>query len=244
MKSPITARQRGARGFTLLVAMGVVTLMSLAVLLSLNVVSREAETQGDGRRKREAFFAAEAGLAEGREAMRLRLAALQSYSNALSQLGAPVNEEGLGGGGTPWYELLPGPAADDGWNELRLTTADMAPEELVSAGGDPYFDYPTQENVRYRVFVRDDLDENPLPPDPPDVAGLNDSNGQVWIIAVGEVLNEDGRPTRAIVQALITNQNAPAVGSPGCLNRGCGPDNNYNNHQDQQAPDTSIVTTL
>ncbi|MCP3136543.1 pilus assembly PilX N-terminal domain-containing protein [Pyxidicoccus xibeiensis] len=238
MKSPTATRRRNARGFTLLVGLGVVTLVSLAVLLSYGVVSREAETQGDGRRRKEAFFAAEAGLAEGREAMRLRLAAegnLDTYNQVIPDLGAPVNEPGLGGGGTPWYEVLPGPAATGGWNQLRLTTEDMAPTELASAGGTPYAEYPTQDNVRYRVFVRDDLDDaNPS----------SDTNGQVWLISVGEVMTEGGRPTRSIVQALIINENASAASGPGCVNRGCGPDNTYNNTQDTQAPDTTNVRTL
>lgn len=228
MKSPSTVRRRNSRGFTLLVGLGVVTLVSLAVLLSYSVVSREAETQGDGRRRKEAFFAAEAGLAEGREAMRLRLTSDERYP--LNVFGAAVNEPGLGGGGTPWFEVLPGPAATGGWNQLRLTAEDMAPTELASADGTPYAAYPAQDNVRYRVFVRDDND---------DAVGTADTNGQVWVIAVGEVQNVSGRPTRAIVQALIANQNAPAVGGPGCLSRGCGPDQTFNNSQDQQAPDTT-----
>ncbi|MBZ4420811.1 hypothetical protein K8638_30540 [Myxococcus sp. RHST-1-4] len=214
--------------------MGLVTLVTMAVLISYGVVSREADTQGDSRRQKEAFFAAEAGLAEGREAMRLRLGDRQTYGNVLTTLGAAVNEPGLGGASPPWYEVLPGPGAD-AWNYLRLTPETMTATELASASGEPYGDYPTQGNVRYRVFVRDDVD---------DADGSNDSNGQVWLIAVGEVLNTEGRPTRAIVQALITNENAPAAGGPGCVNRGCGPDSTFNNTQDQRPPDTGVVRTL
>jgi hypothetical protein len=238
MKAQRASRRRGSGGFTLLVALGVVTLVSLAVLLSYSVVGREAETQGDGRRRKESVFAAEAGLAEGREALRLRMrqSGNTTYGAVLSSLGPAVAEDGLGGGGAPWYELLPGSAAAGGWNTFRLTPEDMPAEELASAGGTPYADYPGQNNVRYRVFVRDDNDD--------DVSGTVDTNGQVWLIAVGEVLNRDGRPTRSIVQALVTDQNGQAVLSPGCLNRGCGPDNTYNNTQDQTLPTTAPVRTL
>ncbi|NMO20050.1 hypothetical protein HPC49_50060 [Pyxidicoccus fallax] len=214
--------------------MGLVTLVTMSVLISYTVVSREADTQGDSRRQKEAFFAAEAGLAEGREALRLRLGDRQTYSNVLGSLGGPVNEPGLAGASPPWYEVLRGPSAD-GWNYLRLTPETMTAAELSSADGEAYADYPAQSNVRYRVFVRDDLD---------DPNGSSDSNGQVWVIAVGEVLNAGGRPTRAIVQALVTNENAPAAGGPGCVNRGCGPDSTFNNTTDQRPPDTSFVRTF
>ena len=229
-----SARRRQPRGFTLLVAMGLVTLVTMTVLLSLDVVSDEADTQGDSRRQKEAFFAAEAALAEGREAVRLRLGDRQTYGHVLSTLGPAVNEAGLGGAIPSWFEVLPGSGAD-GWNYLRLTPEDMPPSELASATGDVYAGYPAQGGVRYRAFVRDDADDN---------SSTIDSNGQVWLIGVGEVLNPEGRPTRAIVQALITNENAPVPGGPGCINRGCGPDNTFNNLQDQRAPDISLVRTF
>ncbi|MCP3136537.1 type II secretion system protein [Pyxidicoccus xibeiensis] len=229
-----SSRRRKSGGFTLLVAMGVVTLMTMAVLLSYGVVSREAGTQGDSRRRKEAFFAAEAGMAEGREAMRLRLGDRQTYGNVLTTLGAAVNEPGLAGANPPWFEVLPG-AEPDGWNYLRLVQESLTAAELSSESGTPYVEYPTQDNVRYRVFVRDDLDDtNPN----------TDTNGQVWLMAVGEVLNTEGRPTRSIVQALITNENAPAAGGPGCVNRGCGPDNTFNNSQDPRSPDTTLVRSF
>lgn len=227
-------RRRQSRGFTLLVAMGVVTLVTMTVMLSLNVVSRESDTQGDSRRQKEAFFAAEAALAEGREAIRLRLGDRQTYGNVLSTLGAAVSEAGLGGASPAWFELLPGTAAD-GWNYFSLSPDTLTSAERANASGVAYSDYPAQRNVRYRVFVRDDAD---------DANGTTDSNGQVWLIGVGEVLNPRGRPTRAIVQALITNENAPAAGGPGCVNRGCGPDNTFNNLQDQRAPDLSLVRSF
>ncbi|NTX58592.1 hypothetical protein HR086_45630, partial [Myxococcus sp. CA039A] len=56
-------RSRASGGFTLLVALGVVVVVTMAVMLSYRVVGREADTQADARRQKEAFFAAEAGLA-------------------------------------------------------------------------------------------------------------------------------------------------------------------------------------
>lgn len=235
MPSQNKARSRANRGFTLLVALGVVMVVTMAVMLSYRVVGREADTQSDTRRQKEAFFAAEAGLAEGREAIRLRLRNDQTYSRVLTDLNAAVvTELGIAGAVPAWRELLPGAGAGN-WNYLSLSPASLQPTEKASAGGEAYVDYPEQNNVRYRVFVRDDVD---------DANETTDTNGQVWIAAVGEVVNAQGRPTRAIVQALVSNQNAPVANSPGCTSRGCGPDNTFNNTQDQSAPDTSVVRTL
>ncbi|MCP3163286.1 hypothetical protein [Myxococcus qinghaiensis] len=231
-------RNRAARGFTLLVALGVVVVVTMAVMLSYRVVGREADTQADARRQKEAFFAAEAGLAEGREAMRLRsspveLTYLQAFS-ALTAANATVTELGLAGANPAWMELLPATPGDP-WNYLRLAPTYLPAAEKASASGDPYVDYPEQNNVRYRVFVRDDVDDN----DP-----TTDANGRVWVAAVGEVLSRDGRPTRAIVQALIINQVGAIAIGPGCTQSGCGADNTYNNTQDTGAPTNVPIRTL
>jgi len=211
----------------------------MAVMLSYRVVSREADTQSDVRRQKEAFFAAEAGLAEGRESLRLRRgigsATYTATLAALRDSGAVVAEEGLAGANPPWMEVLPGAGAD-GWNYLTLTPDDMPASEKASAGNDPYVDYPVQNNVRYRVFVRDDNDDN--------VGNDSDANNQVWVLAIGEVLNPRGRPTRAVVQALVTHQSAATANGPGCTSRGCGPDNTFNNIQDTSSPDMSVVRVL
>ena len=234
MKRRPHIRQRQSRGFTLLVAMGLVTLVTMTVLLSLNVVSRESDTQADSRRQKEAFFAAEAALAEGREALRLRLGDRQTYGNVLSTLGNAVNEPGLAGASPAWFEVLPG-SGTGGWNYFSLTPSTMPASELRSAGGEAYANYPLQASVRYRVFVRDDFDDG---------SDTTDTNGQVWLMGVGEVVSPQGRPTRAIVQVLVTNENAPTAGGPGCLNRGCGPDNTFNNIQDQRAADPTLIRTF
>lgn len=214
VQRPTARRQQG--GFTLLLAMGVVTMVTLAVLLSYGLVSREAEVQGDGRRYKEAYFAAEAGLAEAREAMRIRLGNLQSYSAALAVM-PQVNEPGLpAAGDRPYLEVLPGPGGVGSWNSLAIVESDMSPAERLSPSGAAYAAFPLQENVRYRVFVRDDEDDTP--------SGLDDANGQVWLIAIGEVVGRQGsRPTRSVIQALISNENAPAVTSPGSVQEGGGP---------------------
>ncbi|MCP3063024.1 hypothetical protein LXT21_30035 [Myxococcus sp. K38C18041901] len=235
------ARTRANGGFTLLVALGVVLVVTMAVMLSYRVVGREADTQADARRQKEAFFAAEAGLAEGREAIRLRTGITEeTYANTLTTIinsGAEVTELGLAGANPPWYELLPaGPG--DPWNYLRLTPGDMPAHEKQGADGVAYEDYPEQNNVRYRVFVRDDVDSDP------GAVPNTDTNGLIWVAAVGEVLNRDGRPTRAVVQALIANQTGAVAYGPGCNMAGCGADNNYNNSREQNAPDVSQMESL
>ncbi|MFY1824870.1 hypothetical protein ACN47A_03075 [Myxococcus fulvus] len=231
------ARTRANGGFTLLVALGVVLVVTMAVMLSYRVVGREADTQADARRQKEAFFAAEAGLAEGREAIRMRTSITdETYIATLNTIrlaGAEVVELGLAGANPPWYELLPASAGDP-WNYLRLTPGDMPAHEKQSAGGVAYEDYPVQNNVRYRVFVRDDVDSDPV----------SDSNGLIWVAAVGEVLNRDGRPTRSVVQALIANQTGAVAYGPGCSVAGCGPDNTHNNPLDSRAADVTQVNTL
>ncbi|WP_284664128.1 hypothetical protein [Myxococcus sp. SDU36] len=212
--------------------MGIVTMVTLAVLLSYGLVSREAEVQGDGRRYKEAYFAAEAGLAEGREAMRIRVGAERRYTFAFADM-QQVNEPGLNGGIRPFFEVLPGPGAPGSWNSLAINPADLAPAERQSPSGEDYAAFPLQENVRYRVFVRDDEDDTD--------DGLTDTNGQVWLIAVGEVVGRAGsRPTRAVIQTLISNENAPAVTSPGNEMTGGGPANTYS----ETGPGPTILTPV
>nr|WP_255651264.1 pilus assembly PilX N-terminal domain-containing protein [Corallococcus sp. AS-1-12] len=220
------------RGFALLAALGITLALSVTVALTVRAVTREASVQGDLRRQKEAFFAAEAGLAEGRETMRLLLGDSETYNSALAQLGAPVSEPGLGSAAQPWYEVLPAAGSADGWNTYSLTPEAMTPSELSSATGEAYVDYPRQAHVRYRVFVHDDAD---------DADFTTDTNRRVWLVAVGEVVVGGGRPARSVVQALITNDNALQLTGPGCVNRGCGPNNTFNNSLDRRAPATQTV---
>ncbi|RYZ37534.1 MAG: hypothetical protein EOO71_27560 [Myxococcaceae bacterium] len=220
---------RQPRGFTLLLALGVVAVVTMAVMLSFSVVGREADSQADTRRQKQAFFAAEAGLAEGREAVRILLDNnLTPTLNLKDTLGRDrVELPGMGSVAYPWFELLPG-AGVDGWNDYSITTDTLDPAEY--AGID---DYPEQKNVRYRVFVRDDVDDDDF---------VSDANRQLWVIAVGEVTNANGRPTRSVVQALVTNSNTESIFTPGCISKGCGPDMNYDNPTDIGAPSTAVIT--
>jgi hypothetical protein len=199
--------RRQSRGFTLLLALGVVAIVTMAVMLSFSVVGREADSQADTRRQKQAFFAAEAGLAEGRERVRLIMANAANLNqitiNMPATFGLPaLDVPGLGTAANPFYELLP-PAGGATWNRYELLTTTLEAGE-VPAG----VDYPEQRNVRYRVFVRDDDDSDPDP--------QIDSNRQMWIVSIAEVANARGRPTRAVVQALVTNTNTETYVDPGC----------------------------
>ncbi|GMU00309.1 hypothetical protein KH5H1_44290 [Corallococcus caeni] len=224
--------RRQSRGFTLLLALGVVAVVTMAVMLSYSVVGREADTQADTRRQKQAFFAAEAGLAEGRETVRLLL----NNNGANSTMGLPAALGGatpvadipaLAAANPPWYELLPGPGADK-WNNYTILKTNLSASEIPAG-----VDYPEQNNVRYRVFVRDDADDD---------QNTVDSNRQLWILAVGEVTTAGGRPTRSMVQALVTNATGESIFAPGCITKGCGPDMTYNNPTDQKSPDGVTIT--
>ncbi|MBN8469769.1 hypothetical protein JYJ95_24955 [Corallococcus exiguus] len=199
--------RRQSRGFTLLLALGVVALVTMAVMLSYSVVGREADSQADTRRQKQAFFAAEAGLAEGRETVRLIMANAATLSqhtiDLRATLGAPVNDiPGLGSAAHPYFELLP-PGGGEVWNryELRRSTLETAEEPPATV------DYPEQRNVRYRVFVRDDDDS--------EASAEVDSNQRLWVVSIAEVANPRGRPTRAVVQALVTNTSGETLVGPG-----------------------------
>ncbi|NPD22378.1 hypothetical protein [Corallococcus exiguus] len=226
--------RRQSRGFTLLLALGVVAVVTMAVMLSLNVVGREADTQADTRRQKQAFFAAEAGLAEGREAVRLLLSTQTGSSMPLeATLGRPrVTLPGMGSDTYPWFDLLPGTGVD-GWNDYLITKDTLDGSEIRA----DITDYPEQRNVRYRVFIRDDDDDS-------DTGFGTDTNRQLWVIAVGEVTNPHGRPTRAVVQALVANTDGQSVFTPGCISKGCGPDMTYDNPTDQNEPTDEETTTL
>lgn len=228
--------RRQSRGFTLLLALGVVAVVTMAVMLSYSVVGREADTQADTRRQKQAFFAAEAGLAEGREKVRLLMANngnSESLALAAALGGAsPVSDiPALASANPPWFELLPG-SGPDKWNKYTLLKSNLGPTEIPAG-----IDFPEQANVRYRVFVRDDDDG--------DNAGTVDINDQLWILAVGEVTTANGRPTRSMVQALVTNATGDSVFMPGCGMKNCGPAMDGNGNPDQgsagggktQAPD-------
>ncbi|MFY0576821.1 hypothetical protein ACN28S_23025 [Cystobacter fuscus] len=118
---------------TLLIALAVISVVTAATLVSLRVVSQESELQGRERHSREAFFAAEAGLAEGREVLTMLLAKHSDFDNQSSayqekasnftdvmfKLGTlmaskpgfntrgEVDEANFPGTGRSWYEVIP-----------------------------------------------------------------------------------------------------------------------------------------
>ncbi|MGV3619999.1 MAG: hypothetical protein ACO1OB_04230, partial [Archangium sp.] len=72
-----------------------------------------------------------------------------------------------------------------------------AGREFNDAAGARFTDYPQSINVRYRVFLRDDVDEA-------SPSATVDSNAQVWLVSIGEVDIGGGMPIRRVTQALIT----------------------------------------
>lgn len=231
--------RRRERGLSLLMATVIVTLVTMAVMLSINMAQRESELQRHQRVRRQAFFAAEAGLAEGRQAVSLLLGSNTTYTALFQQLNTRRNgpahsrEPGLGSPQQPWFDVLdPDPAspAGDPWLYYSLAPGTtLRSEDLVGFNG-----YPTWAGVRYRVFIHDDED---------DADPTQDINTRVWLVAVGEVPNPEGVPTRAVVRALITNSNTLGVMSPGNVDRG-GMYKNNDTALDIEAPTISTVTTL
>ncbi|MGA9525545.1 MAG: hypothetical protein WBV82_29070 [Myxococcaceae bacterium] len=209
---------------TMLLALGVVAVVMLAAALSYNIVGREAEVQGDSRRSKQAFFAAEAGLAEARERVRLLLGDSATYNNVISTLAVAAGEPGLGlqTPEDPWFEVFP-----DGWQPYTLGEFAVADSEKVDANADPVIGFPDHATVRYRVFLRDDNDDDDQ---------SVDLNRRVWLVSVGEVQVPGGRPSRAVVQALVTNTNDAPIANPGCIGRGCGPAMNFNNSSEATIP--------
>jgi Tfp pilus assembly protein PilX len=221
------ARRRGQRGFTLLMAIGLIAMVTAAVLVTLRSVSTESSLQAHERRAREAFFAAEAGMAEARIIVQSTLGEQQEYDNVFAHMGNQnggnqglngyVAEAGLPSSpGTPWYEVIP-------WTDYRMTrgtlgagidpSVNAANQELNGPDGTPIPDYPEPTNVRYRVFIVDDAEE--------DNDRTNDTNNQAWLVSVGEVSVEGGgQPYRTIIRSLVSNEAGIGGGGGYGLKRG------------------------
>ena len=75
--------------------------------------------------------------------------------------------------------------------------------ELTSWDGSAYRSYPEASRVAYRVFLRDDDDGDGDP--------TVDTNGTVWLVAVGQVRVGVGVPVQAVVRALVR----PGTGAVG-----------------------------
>jgi hypothetical protein len=215
-RSSAAARRPGARGIALMMAVALILFITAATLISLRAVSTESALQGQERRSREAFFAAQAGIAEAREVVRLKLNGTTDINPVMSDLGAPVTDAALQV--HPFYEVIP-------WTNYTLASTGVelsvdpgvttANREMVGPDGVRISDFPDASNVRYRVFVVDDEDSNPVR-----LAG-NDTNGKVWLVSVGEVAGPAGtQPIRSIIRMLITPGASPGAGPP-CHEAGC-----------------------
>ncbi|WP_141588230.1 hypothetical protein [Myxococcus sp. AB056] len=204
------AHAAGARrGFTLLLALGLIALVTAGVLVSLRAVTTESTLQSHERRSREALFAAEAGMAEGRAVVLAMMnnpvaGGVGSYSQDVLQRLQVVAEQGLpdvAAGGVPWRELIPqtpytlarGTAIDD--------TVPGASVEINDVEGEPIRAYPEARSVSFRVFVVEDDDD----------ADRNaDANGRIWLVSVGEVQPPGpGLPYRTIVRSLLEHSSTP-----------------------------------
>jgi hypothetical protein len=196
------------RGMTLLMVLSTLAVVTAATLVSLRLVSQESELQGSERRSREAFFAAEAGLAEGREIVTQLLGGnSSSFNGVMATLGdfyspgsgavGVVNEPDFPANGSSWYEVVPltrysllpgsGLAVDPG--------VAAANQELRDPNGRPFLSFPEQSTLFYRVFLHDDEDD--------DQRG-DDTNGAVWLVSMGEVQGGNGEVlARSVVRVLV-----------------------------------------
>ncbi|MCP3144156.1 hypothetical protein [Pyxidicoccus xibeiensis] len=208
-------RRRAERGVALLMALALIAFITAAALVSLRAVSTESALQGNERRAREAFFAAQAGLAEGREVVRLRLGGRNEFNTVINNLGGPATD--LPPDITiPWYQVI-------GWTPYTLTSTPAgtavdptfagANREMNGPDGVRLEDFPESSNVRYRVFLVDDDDADPL--------RSVDENSKVWLVSVGEVTGPAGsQPHRSIVRTLINAGTSGGSGPP-CWDAGC-----------------------
>lgn len=184
----------------MLVVMGLLLIVTVAAVTTLAMVGQESALQGQARREAEAFFAAEAGLAEAREVLRIRAEATPNFTTYTTVMASFPQVANMGANGETWFQVI-------GVENYQLTRVgpDMAVDPSITASGQElnalngtrFSDFPSSVNVRYRVFLRDDVDETT----PVDVT---DSNAQVWLVSIGEVDVGGGMPIRRVTQALVT----------------------------------------
>ena len=200
------------RGMTLLIALAVISVVTAATLVSLRVVSQESELQGRERHSREAFFAAEAGLAEGRQllaALATDTSSLVKSTEKLSLVNDPSFPRNLVG----WRVLMPstGYTLAAGSRKALDPTVATAKLELRDINNKPFVSFPEQDNVTYRVFVHDD-----------DSAPDNATDNTLWVVAMGEVTRKDGVVlARSVVRALVTSTNG-SIDNDGTFQKGGG----------------------
>lgn len=207
----VAGGRRPERGIALLIAIALIALITAATLISLRAVSTESVLQGQERRQREALFAAQAGIAEGRDWVRSKLTT-PHFTPFLdgTVLGARVDEPGLpSDGNVPWFQVIP-------WTPYTLDTTPLgtgvdpnfagANREMNGPDGARIAAFPTASGVRYRVFLVDDDDGN---------SRTQDNNSRVWLVSVGEVAGPPGsQPYRSIIRSLITPNTSGTEGPP------------------------------
>lgn len=263
LSSPAPARRpprggrRQPRGMTLLIALGVIAVATAATLVSLRIVSQESELQGRERHSREAFFAAEAGLAEGREVLKGLLGADPTFGSISASpnkgvfmaLSAPhkgqpgfnsdgeVSEPGFIGNYTSWFEVIPSTR----YSLLPTTggaldaTYGVARREMRDANNKPFVSFPQQAQVAYRVFVHDNNDEAGSGAD--DLQ--QDVDRAVWLVSVGEVTGGSGEVlARSVVRALVVGGHVPALGDAYSGQKG-GSSDKAGDPLEQTPPDAS-----
>jgi hypothetical protein len=232
------SRSRAERGFALIIILGLIAMLTAGAAYTLTSVGREAALQAQLRKANEAFFAAEAGLSEGRERVKLitaRKGNLSTYTPVMQELkeapGVAVAT------GDVWYELIPStPYTFETTSEVSSGALDnsvtVADRELRDVVGGPYRAFPNAKDISYRVFLRDDIDETPRD-------GKQDVNAAVWVISVGEAkVVGGGNPIRQVVQALVSF--VPGTVTEGCVGQkgGCSDKSNINS-TDKNNPDMS-----
>lgn len=227
----VRASRRSQRGMTLLIALAVISVVTAATLVSLRVVSQESELQGRERHSREAFFAAEAGLAEGREMLTLLMSKHSSsgdvtsayqdkasnFTDVMFKLGTlmaskpgfntrgEVDEANFPGTGHSWYEVLP-------YTPYTLLPAtggtSGAVDPTVSLAGKELRDI---NNKPYLSFPEQrNVSYRVFVHDDEDEGAFVtndpriDNNHAVWVVSVGEVRGTgEVVLARSVVRALV-----------------------------------------
>jgi hypothetical protein len=234
---PAASRRAGERGFALIIILGLIGMLTAGAAYTLTTVGREASLQAQLRKSNEAFFAAEAGLSEGRERVRLitqRMGNLANYTPVLADL--PLASGVAVATGDVWYELIASTAytlqttseVTAGAVDININVADRENKDQAAV---KFESWPGAKDISYRVFLRDDVDESPRD-------GTKDANAAVWIISVGEATVAGGNPIRQVVQALVSF--TPGAITEGCVGQkgGCSDKSNINS-TDANNPDMS-----
>ncbi|MBX7097001.1 MAG: hypothetical protein K1X89_04740 [Myxococcaceae bacterium] len=207
-----------------MVAVGTVAVFTMAVLVGYSSSRADAETQTASRYQRQAFFAAEAALAEARGRLTTVVAGAGTFNSAFVAANI-ATDIGAGSASVPtndniWYEVLGGSQSGQcihadsnspSWCQVDLSYTST--EATAMGFNNRAAALPNPVNIKYRVFLRDDADEGV-----PDYTV--DANGVARLIAVGEVQRPNG--TVLARQAIVTYIKADGVtvGGPANYSQG------------------------